>query len=91
MAWASKKQPIVTLSSAEAEYVATATTACQVVWMRRILNELLHEQNGATQIVRDNKSAIALSKNHVFHKQSKHIDMGYHFIRELVNGKQIFV
>jgi hypothetical protein len=48
VAWASKKQPIVTLSFVEAEYVATATTACQVVWMRRILNELLHEQNGAT-------------------------------------------
>jgi len=48
VAWASKKQPIVTLSFVEAEYVATATTACQVVWMRRILNELLHEHNGAT-------------------------------------------
>jgi hypothetical protein len=48
VSWASKKQPIVTLSFVEAEYVATATTACQVVWMRRILNELLHEQNGAT-------------------------------------------
>jgi hypothetical protein len=87
VAWASKKNPIVTLSSAEAEYVATTTTACQFVWMRRILNELLHEQNGATQIVCDNKSAIALSKNHVFDKQSKHIDTRYHFIRELVNGK----
>jgi hypothetical protein len=68
VAWASKKQTIVTLSSTEAEYVATTTAACQVVWMRRILNELLHEQNGATQFVCDNKSSIALSKNHVFHK-----------------------
>jgi hypothetical protein len=48
VAWASKKKPIVTLSSIEAEYVATTTTACQVVWIRRILNELLHEKNGAT-------------------------------------------
>jgi hypothetical protein len=42
VAWASKKQPIVTLSSTEAEYVATTAAACQVVWMRRVLNELLH-------------------------------------------------
>jgi len=59
--------------------------------MRRILNELLYEQNGVTQIVCDNKSAITLSKNHIFHKQSKHIDMRYHFIREMVNGKEIYV
>jgi len=90
VAWASKKQPIVTLSSTEAEYVATAATACQTVWMRRVLNELLHNQNDATQIVSDNKSSIALSRNHVFHKQSKHIDTRYHFIRELVTGKEIF-
>jgi hypothetical protein len=91
VAWASKKEHIVTLSSNEAEYVATTTVACQVVWMRRILNELLYEQNFATQIIRDNKSAIALSKNHVFRKQSKHIDTRYHFIREIVTGKEIFV
>jgi hypothetical protein len=91
VAWASKKQTIVTLSSTEAEYVATVAAACQVVWMRRVLNELLHNQNDATQIVCDNKSAIALSRNHIFHKQSKHIDTRYHFIREMVNGKEIFV
>jgi hypothetical protein len=91
VAWASKKHPIVTLSSTKAEYVATDAVACQVVWMRRVLNELLHDQNDATQIVCDNKSSIALSKNHFFHKQSKHVDTRYHFIRELVTGKEIYV
>ena len=91
ISWASKKQPIVTLSSTEAEYVATIAAACQAVWMRRVLNELMHSQNDATQIVCDNKSAIALSRNHVFHKQSKHIDTRYHFIQEIVTGKEIYV
>jgi hypothetical protein len=91
VAWASKKQPIVTLSSTEAEYVATAAAPCQAVWMRRVLNELLHDQKNATQIACDNKSSIALSNNHVFHKQSKHIDTRYHFIRALINGKEISV
>jgi hypothetical protein len=77
----------VIVSSTEAEYVATTATSFQVVWMRRVLNELLHNQNDATQIICDNKSSIALSKNHVFHKQSKHIDTRYHFIQELVIGK----
>ena len=87
----SKKQPIVTLSSTEVEYVATTASACQVVWMRRVLNELFHNHNDATQSIFDNKYAIAMSKNHVFHKQSKHIDTRYHFIRELVTGKEISV
>ena len=91
VAWASKKQPIVTLSSAKAEYVAATAAACQTVWMRNVLEELLHEQNEATQIFCDNMSAIALSKNHVFHKQSKHIDTRYHYIREMVNEKVISV
>ena len=59
--------------------------------MRRALNKLLHKQNDATQIVCDNKSAIALSRNHIFHRQSKHIDTRYHFVQELVSGKEIFV
>jgi len=74
----------VTLSSAEAEYVVATTTACQIVWMRRTLSELQHEQNEPTLIFCDNNSAIALSRNHVFHKRSKHIDTRYHFIRELI-------
>ena len=85
----SNKYPIVTLSSAEEEYIAATSVACQVVWMRRILKYLLQNQQEPKTIFRDNSSAIALSKNHVFHKRTKHIDTRYHFIRELVNNKDI--
>jgi hypothetical protein len=54
--------------------------------MRIILKELRHEQEEETKIYCDNNSAIALSKNPVFHKKSKHIDTRYHFIRELINN-----
>jgi len=78
VAWDSKKNSIVTLSFVEVEYVATTTTACQTVWMRRIVTELLHEQQEPTHIFCDKKSTIALSCNHVFHKKTNHIDTKYH-------------
>ena len=81
----------MTLSSVEAEYVAAIAAACQIVWMRRTLFELQHEQNQPTPIFCDSNSAIALSRNHVFHKRSKHIDTRYHFIRELINNNEINV
>jgi hypothetical protein len=91
VAWASKKQPIMTISLAEAEYVAGTSTTCQAVSMRRILKDLMHNQEKATTIYCDNKSTIALSKNHVFHKKTKHIDTRYHFIRELVNNGELIL
>eukprot|EP00253_Pinus_taeda_P007600 PITA_07600 len=87
--WASKKQPIVALSTAEAEYVAATAEACQAVWMKRMLRSLGQEQAKGTVIYCDNSSAIALSKNSVFHKRTKHIDIRFHYIRELVNNGEI--
>jgi hypothetical protein len=89
ISWESKKQPIISISSAEAEYVATTSTSCQVVWLRRILKDMSHTEKDPTPIFYDNTSAISLSKNHGFHKKSKHIDTRFHFIRELVNNGDI--
>eukprot|EP00253_Pinus_taeda_P035494 PITA_35494 len=89
ISWASKKHPVVSLSTTEAEYVTTTTIACQAVWMRRMLRDLCHYQEGATTIFCDNTSAIALLKGSVFHKRTKHIDVKYHFIRELINNDEI--
>jgi hypothetical protein len=89
ISWASKKQPIVSIYSAEAEYVTATSASCQVVWLRRILKDMSHIEKDPTPIFYDNTSAIAQSKNHVFHKKSKHIDTRFHFIRELVNNGNI--
>eukprot|EP00253_Pinus_taeda_P025063 PITA_25063 len=91
ISWASKKQPVVALSTTEAEYVAAIATACQAVWLRRVLRDLSHEQENGTTIYCDNNSAIGLSKNSVFHKRTKHIDTKFHFIHELVNTGEIFL
>ena len=57
--------------------------------MRRTLSEVHHERAEPTQIFCDNKSTIALSRNHIFHKICKHIDTRCHFIGELINNNEI--
>eukprot|EP00253_Pinus_taeda_P008547 PITA_08547 len=89
ISWASKKQSIVALSIAEAEYVVATTAACQAVWMRMMFRSLGQEQAKATVIFCDNSSTIALSKNTVFHKRTKHIDTRFRYIRELVSNGEI--
>ncbi|CAM8982129.1 unnamed protein product [Rhodiola kirilowii] len=89
VSWSSKKQHVVALSKAEAEYIAVTTAACQAVWLRRILEDLKHKQEGPTRIKCDNKSAIPLAKNLVLHGRSKHIGIRYHYIREFVKDGEI--
>ena len=85
----SKKQSIVTLSSTEAEFVAVATSACQAMWMKRVLRNLTHTQDSSTIIMCDNSSTIKLSKNPVMHGMSKHIRVRFHFLRDLVKDGEI--
>ncbi|CAL5372261.1 unnamed protein product [Camellia sinensis] len=83
ISWSSKKQQIVTLSTTEAEFVAAASCSCQAIWLRKMLEVLGHQQQGPTTISCDNVSAIKLSRNPVMHGRSKHIDVRYHFLRDL--------
>ena len=87
--WYSKKQPIVSLSTCEAEYVSASYCVCHAIWLRRLLGELKIPQQRSTEIRIDNKSAIELAKNPVHHERSKHIDVRFHFIREHVKEKNV--
>nr|GEV87406.1 NB-ARC domains-containing protein [Tanacetum cinerariifolium] len=89
--WSSKKQPIVTLSSCEAEYIAATSCVCHANWLKSMLKELHMEQEDATEIYVDNKSTIDLAKNPVYHDRSKHINTCYHFIREFIARKDVRV
>jgi hypothetical protein len=89
VSWKSKKQATVALSTAEAEYMALATAAQEVSWLRKFLVNFGLDQNEATVIFEDNQGCIALAKNPVSHERTKHIDIRYHFIRELIEAKMI--
>ena len=87
--WSSKKQPVVSLSTTEAEFIAAASCACQATWLRRIMKELGQAQQDSTTIFCDNSSAIKLSKNPVMHGRSKHIDVRFHFLREMTKNETV--
>jgi dihydroorotase len=89
--WQSVKKQAVALSSYVAEYMATFAMACQASWLRRLLGELLNQEEETVKLYVDNQSAIQLVKNPVFHDRSKHIDTHFHYIRECVEDGKIVV
>ncbi len=91
VSWKSKKQSSVALSTAEAEYMALASSAQEAVWMRQLSSEMGIEYTKPVIIYEDNQSAIAMTKNPQFHGRTKHIAIKYHYIREQVNDGSITV
>eukprot|EP00253_Pinus_taeda_P035573 PITA_35573 len=91
IAWSSKKQSTVALSSCEAECQALCAATCEAIWLRRLLNDAGEEQKESTIIKTDNQSTIKLAYNPVFHKNTKHIDTKVHFVREKQQSKEICV
>ena len=89
VAWSSKKQPIVTLSTTEAEYVAATTCACQSIWMKEVINSIEEDHCKCVTVFCNNSSSIKLSKNPVFHGRTKHINVRFHFIRDLIKKGEV--
>ena len=80
--WASLKQNLVTLSTAEAKYVLAYEAIAQVIWLRIVLEDLGESQIEATLLMYDNMFAISMTRNPVFHQKTRHINIRFHFIRE---------
>lgn len=83
VAWHSKKQNSVSLSTTEAEYIAAGSYCTQLLWMKQMMCDYGLKQ-GMLTVFCDNMSAISISKNPVQHSRTKHIDIRHHFIRDLV-------
>jgi hypothetical protein len=81
VSWQPVKQQVVALSSCETEYIAASTALTQSLWLVQLLDDLLDRDTRAVELRVDSKSALALTKNLIFHERSKHIRVRYHFIR----------
>lgn len=82
IAWSSKRQACVSLSTTEAEFIAASEATKEAMWLRKLLSDIGHESVSPTLLFIDNQSAIKLTRNPEFHRRSKHIDVRYHFICE---------
>ena len=80
----SRKQKSVALSTAEAEYISASMASCEAVWLRKLFSELFGFTLETTVILCDDQSVISLSENPVFYDRSKHIDIRYQYIRDMV-------
>ena len=89
ISWCSKRQATVALSSAEAEYMAVCSAVQEAIYLRALLKDFGYEQNGPTTIYQDNQGSIAMSKNAIVSRRTKHIDIKYHYVREMVEAGHI--
>ena len=84
VSWKSKKQSVVSRSSAESEYRAMANTVCELMWIKHFMEEIGLQCDMPMRLGCDNQAALHIASNPVFHERTKHIEVDCHFIREKI-------
>ena len=87
VAWSARKQSLIALSTAEAEYIALTAVAREMLYLQAFLEEIYGPVPSPIPIYCDNQGAITLASNNKFHARTKHIDIRYHFIRHLIRNR----
>ncbi|KAK4393104.1 Retrovirus-related Pol polyprotein from transposon RE1 [Sesamum angolense] len=82
ISWKTKKQATVSRSSAEAEYRSMGSTVCELLWISYILRELQVDLQLPIPLWCDNKAALHITANPVFHERTKHLDIDCHLVRD---------
>ena len=87
--WTSKKQNYIAQSTGELEYVPTIINCTNILWIKQLLKGMKEEITEHVVIYCDNTSVINISKNPMMHTKTKHIAIKYHYLRELVQDKEV--
>ena len=89
MTWKNKKQKVVALSSAEAEFRGIAKGIIEILWLQKLLDELGFSQTKPCKLYCDNEAATWILENPVQHDRTKHVEVNRHFIKEKLDKKVI--
>ena len=90
VSWKSTLQSTVALSTTKVEYMAITEAIKEAIWLQGLLDDLGVGQKQVT-VFCDNQSAIHLAKDQVYHARTKHIDVRYHFVREIIEEGGVLV
>jgi hypothetical protein len=90
ISWMRKRQAVVALSTTEVEYMATTHASKEEVWLQRLCSSIGLVQK-AVRLDCDIQSAIFLENNPAYHSKTKHIDVQYHFVRDMVEEKKVLL
>jgi phosphoribosyl-AMP cyclohydrolase len=90
ISWMRKRQAVVALSTIEVEYMAATHARKEAVWLQRLCSGIGLVQQ-AVRLDCDSQSAIFLAKNPTYHSKTKHIDVQYHFVRDMVEEKKVLL
>eukprot|EP00253_Pinus_taeda_P006093 PITA_06093 len=86
--WMSKLQETIVLSTTEAKYIAASDASKEVIWLKGLLNEIGRTQE-KVNVLCDTQSDIHLATNPAYHSTTKHIDVRYHFLRHVIDGRKV--
>ena len=89
VSWSSKRQHIIALSSTKAEYIALTHAMKEALWLKSFADKIREPLGKPISINCDNQGAITLAKDNKFYSRTKHINLRYHFIREVVEDNKI--
>jgi phosphoribosyl-AMP cyclohydrolase len=88
ISWMSKRRVVVALSTIEVEYMAATHASKELVWLQILFSGIgLVQQD--VRIECDSQSVIFLAKNPAYHSKTKHIDVQYHFVRDMIKEKKV--
>lgn len=92
VSWCSRQQEVVALSSTEAEYISLCSGMKEAIWLKRLVSDLGINPglaSGAMRILVDNQGSMDLARNGSTNRRTKHIDIRYHFCRQVLMDKLV--